>query len=63
MKNGDRQKMENVKYQDPLDKKKKLSYIGHVMRNEEDCPEKEIMQGTGSKKAGETKDMMAWQHE
>ena len=47
-----------------LIKSRKLSYFGHVMKKEGDCLEKEIMQAhcTGSKKAGETKDVIDWQH-
>ena len=48
MKNGDGQKLEIRMWSTRilLIEKKKLSYVGHVMTNEGDCLEKEIMQGT-----------------
>src|SRR6218665_3156982 len=41
-------------------KRRKLSYFGHMMRQEGDCLEKEIMQGTspGARKQG--KPRMRW---
>jgi len=42
-------------------KKRKLSYYGHVLRKEENCMEKEIMQGTtcGQKRKGRARTL--WQ--
>ena len=46
-----------------LIKRRKLLYLGHVMRKEGDCLQKEVMQGTsGNKKARETKDAMDGRH-
>ena len=43
-----------------LVKKRKLSYFGHVMRKNEDCIEKEIMQGTVPGTKARERPRMRW---